>query len=63
MKRISEISSADEVDLEWEREALRDWRWERLRSKIYVALWCVIVIGVIFWGDTGSQPWKLLPIP
>jgi hypothetical protein len=50
------------VDLEWKREGLRNSRWERQRSKIYMALTCVIFLGVAFWDGAGSRIWKLLPL-
>jgi len=35
---------------------LRDWRWERLRSKIYVGLSCGVFVGVALWGGGGQLP-------
>jgi hypothetical protein len=57
LKRISDISTAEDIALEGEREVLRDRRWRRWRSMLGVAgYWLVAIL----WGLNFPPPWVLV---
>jgi hypothetical protein len=51
VRAVSGISDSDDLALEERRERLRDWRWERRRSKLRFALFFVSVSLCIVGGD------------
>lgn len=60
LRRISQIESLEQIELERQRESLRDRRWRRHRNEIFVGLICMIVIatltGTLMMDRSGSTP-------